>query len=114
MQRLLLKSKIHRATVTDANLEYIGSLTIDSSLMEKAGIIENEKVLAINFTNGQRFETYAIKGREGEICVNGGAARLCQIGDIITVCAFGIFEENEAINPKIISVNAKNMFEKYI
>lgn len=90
MQRTLLKSKIHRATVTDANLNYEGSLTIDAGLMREADILPYEKVDVVNINNGQRFSTYAIEGREGtgEICLNGAAARLGSIGDLIIIITY--------------------------
>jgi aspartate 1-decarboxylase len=90
MYRTLLKSKIHRATVTDANLNYEGSLSIDPSLMRQADIVPYEQVDVVNINNGQRFSTYAIEGREGsgEICLNGAAARLGSIGDLIIIITY--------------------------
>ena len=86
----ILKSKIHRVTVTDANLNYIGSITIDEDLINAANILPNEKVFIVNNNNGARFETYVIKGKKGsgEICLNGAAARLVQPGDIIIILAY--------------------------
>jgi aspartate 1-decarboxylase len=108
----LMKSKIHRATVKEANLNYVGSITIDEELMEKAGIIENEKVQIVNNNNGNRFETYVIKGDRGSgvICVNGAAARLVQVGDIIIIISYGIFDNDEAkeFKPRVLYVDDKN------
>ena len=95
-----LKGKIHRARVTEANLNYVGSITIDEDLMDAAGLIENEKVHIVNINNGERFETYVIKGarNSGIICLNGPAARKVQVGDLIIVIAYGIFTPEEAKN----------------
>lgn len=86
----LLKSKIHRATITDANVEYEGSITIDASLLRRANILEYEKVEIYNITNGERFSTYAIRGEDGsgDICVNGAAAKKVNIGDKIIICCY--------------------------
>lgn len=94
----IVKSKIHRATVTEANLNYIGSITIDEDLMEAANIIANEKVSIVNNNNGERFETYVITGERGSgmICINGAAARLVQPGDIVIIMAFTMLEMEEA------------------
>lgn len=112
MQREMFKSKIHRAVVTKADLNYVGSITIDEKLMKQANIIENEKVLVLNINNGARFETYAIKDKKGcgEICMNGAAARLVQVGDKIIIISFGLYDEKELENftPIIIHVNEKN------
>ena len=101
----VLKSKIHRVTVTDANLNYIGSITIDRSLMEAANLIENEKVQILNNNNGERFETYVIEGpaHSGVICLNGAAARLAQPGDIVIIMAYAMMEDAEArtFKPKV-------------
>ncbi len=102
----ILKSKIHRVTVTDANLNYIGSITIDEDLINAANILPNEKVFIVNNNNGARFETYVIKGKKGsgEICLNGAAARLVQSGDIIIILAYAWMDSEEAktFEPKII------------
>ncbi|MCQ2369421.1 MAG: aspartate 1-decarboxylase [Paludibacteraceae bacterium] len=102
----LLKSKIHRVTVTDANLNYIGSITIDEDLMDAAGIIEYEKVSIVDNNNGERFETYVIKGERGSgvICTNGAAARKVQPGDIIIITAYAQMtpEEAKTFTPKVI------------
>ena len=94
----VLKSKIHRVTVTEANLQYDGSITIDEDLMEAAGIIENEKVQVLNINNGERLETYVIKGKRGtgEICMNGPAARRFMTGDQIIIIAYAFMEQEEA------------------
>ena len=108
----LMKSKIHRAVVTEANLNYVGSITIDEDLMDASGIMENEKVQIVNNNNGNRFETYVIKGERGsgKICLNGAAARLVHPGDIIIIISSGIFDKEEAKlhNPKIVFVDEKN------
>ncbi|HHV29722.1 MAG TPA: aspartate 1-decarboxylase [Clostridium sp.] len=108
----LMKSKIHRATVTEANLNYVGSITIDEDLMDAADIIENEKVQVVDNNNGNRFETYVIKGERGSgmICLNGAAARLVHPGDLIIIISYGIFEREEAksFNPKILFVDEAN------
>lgn len=110
MQITMLKSKIHRATVSDANLNYVGSITIDEELLKAAGIYENEQVEVLNINNGARFTTYAIKGKKGDMCLNGAAARLVQVGDTIIVVSYCIIDEKSAIThkPKIVHVNEKN------
>ncbi|GAT62076.1 MULTISPECIES: aspartate 1-decarboxylase [Paludibacter] len=106
MQIEVLKSKIHRVTVTDANLNYIGSITLDEDLMDAANLIEHEKVSILNNNNGARFETYIIKGERGSgtVCLNGAAARLVQPGDIVLVVSFATmdFEEAKTWKPTII------------
>lgn len=112
MLRTMLKSKIHRATVTDARLYYEGSITIDAALMKAADILEHEKVEVLNLNTGYRLETYAIKGRSGSgvICLNGPAARGACIGDQVIILAYVFFDSKEAesIRPKIIKVNERN------
>ena len=102
----VVKSKIHKVTVTDANLQYVGSITIDEDLMEASNIIENEKVQVVNINNGERLETYVIKGERGsgEICLNGPAARKVAVGDVVIVIAYGSldFEEAKSFEPNII------------
>ena len=102
----VLKSKIHRVTVTDADLNYIGSITIDRTLMEAAGLIEYEKVQILNNNNGERFETYVIAGERdsGTICLNGAAARRVQRGDIILILSYATmdFEEAKRFKPAVI------------
>jgi aspartate 1-decarboxylase len=108
----LLKSKIHRATVTDACLDYEGSITIDKALMEAAGFVLHEKVHVLNINNGERFETYIIEGKpkSGIVCLNGAAARLVQKGDLIIIAAYVslTFEESRSWQPKVVKVDAKN------
>lgn len=102
----VLKSKIHRVTVTQSNLDYIGSITIDEDLMDAAGIIANEKVAIVDNNNGARFETYVIRGERGSgvVCLNGAAARLVQPGDIVIIMAYAWMEMEEARTfvPKVI------------
>jgi aspartate 1-decarboxylase len=112
----LLKSKIHRATVTDARLDYEGSITIDKELMEAAGLFLHEKVHVLNLNNGERFETYVIEGKKksGVICLNGAAARLVQKSDLIIIAAYVSMTPQEAKSwhPKVVKVNAKNKIVK--
>ncbi|HBR18018.1 MAG: aspartate 1-decarboxylase [Deltaproteobacteria bacterium RIFCSPLOWO2_12_FULL_43_16] len=112
MQRIILKSKIHRATVTDANIEYEGSITLDEELMDAAGLLPYEQVSIYNVTNGERFQTYVIKGERGsgEVCINGAAAHLAKKGHIIIIASYAGMEEIEAINyqPAMVYVDAKN------
>ena len=107
----VLKSKIHRVRVTEADLNYVGSITIDQDLMDAAGIIEGEKVQVLNINNGERFETYVITGRRGsgEICLNGPAARKAQVGDIIIIVSYAWMTPEEARNfkPKVIFPDEK-------
>ena len=102
----VLKSKIHRVSVTESNLQYIGSITLDENLMDAANLIANEKVQVININNGERFETYVITGKRGSgiICLNGPAARRVQVGDIIIVLSYAMmeFEEAKKFKPAII------------
>ena len=108
----LMKSKIHRAYVTEANLNYMGSITIDKDLMDAAGLMENEKVHVFNINNGNRFETYVIPGKRstGTICLNGAAARLVQPGDTVIIISYGLFDikEAQAFKPNIIFVDKNN------
>lgn len=102
----ILKSKIHQAKVTEANLYYVGSITIDETLMEAAGLLENEKVQVLNINNGERIETYAIKGERdsGVICLNGAAVRKFLIGDVVIILSFAhmTIEEAKSFKPRII------------
>ena len=106
MQIEVCKSKIHKVTVTEANLQYVGSITIDEDLMDAANLIENEKVQVVNINNGERLETYVIKGdrRSGTICLNGPAARKVAVGDVVIVISYALmdFEEAKTFNPNII------------
>ncbi len=112
MTRTLLRAKIHRATVTDSDLSYVGSLTIDPDLLDAAGIVEHELVQVVDINNGARFETYAIVGVRGSgaMCVNGAAARLVHTGDLIIVLTYGQFTETEvaAHRPRIVFVDEAN------
>ncbi len=108
----MLFSKIHRATVTDANLNYVGSITIDKELMEAANLRVGQKVEIVNINNGERFATYVIEGERGkkEICLNGAAARKAEIGDIIIIIAYAIMDENEteSFKPSVVLVDDSN------
>jgi len=110
----MLRSKIHRAHVTNANLNYEGSITIDKKIMEAVDILPYEQVDVLNINNGARFTTYAIEGMEGEICINGPAARLATPEDIIIILTYQHVEENEASNilPKLVYVDEKNAITK--
>src|SRR5947208_14937886 len=98
----ILKSKIHRAVITEANLNYVGSLTLDEDLMDAANLIENEKVQIVNVNNGERLETYIIKGKRGSgtVCLNGPAARRGAVGDIVVIISYATMEFEEAKNFK--------------
>lgn len=112
MQIEVVKSKIHRVTVTGADLNYIGSITIDEALMEASNIIEGEKVSIVNINNGERLETYAIKGNRnsGDITLNGPAARKVQKGDIIIIISYGLleFQEAKSFKPTLVFPNEKD------
>lgn len=106
MQIEVLKSKIHRVAVTQADLNYIGSITIDEDLMDAAGLIEGERVYIYNINNGERFDTYVIKGERGlgKICLNGAAARLAQVGDLVIIVSYATmdFEQAKTFRPTVI------------
>ncbi|MNW25646.1 Aspartate 1-decarboxylase precursor [compost metagenome] len=112
MYRTMMKSKIHRATVTEANLNYVGSITIDETLMEQADLLENEKVQIVNNNNGARLETYVIRGPKdsGVICLNGAAARLVQPGDNVIIISYASMsnEEAKSYQPTVVFVDDKN------
>jgi len=110
MTRRMLKSKIHRATVTDADLNYVGSIGIDPKLCESADLMEFEKVDIYNVTNGERFSTYVIYANEGDITLNGAAARRVQKNDIIIITSYSNYDEEELQNfkPKLVFVDEKN------
>ena len=112
----MLKSKIHRATVTQADLNYVGSITIDKALMDASGLFEYEKVQIVDINNGMRFETYVITGENesGCICLNGAAARCVQIGDRIIIMAYAQLAEDEIKNhsPKVVFVDDNNHVKK--
>ena len=118
MQRQMLKSKIHRATVTEADLNYEGSLTIDRTLLEAVDLHPYERVMVYNINNGERFDTYAIEGEPGSgvIGLNGAAARKGMVGDLIIIVSFALFSENELADyrPKIVLVNQSNKIEKWL
>ncbi len=112
MQRIMLKSKIHRATVTDAQLHYQGSVTIDRELMELADLIDHEQVQIYDVNNGNRLTTYVIPGEPGSgtICINGAAAHLVHPGDLVIICSYANFDESEArqVKPRVVHVDANN------
>lgn len=111
MFRTMMKSKIHRATVTEANLNYVGSITIDQEIMKAVDILENEKVQVVNNNNGARLETYVIPGPPGSgvICLNGAAARLVQPGDTVIIISYALMDEKEAQSHKpIVALMDKN------
>lgn len=110
MMRFMLKSKLHMATVTNKNLNYEGSIEIDEELMKVVDLKENELVLVADVNNGQRFETYVIKGKAGSgvIALNGAAARLVEVGDKLIVMSFGLFNEDEYSGPKIAILGERN------
>jgi aspartate 1-decarboxylase len=108
----MLKSKIHRATVTDCDLHYVGSITLDGELMESADLLPGELVHVLDVDNGNRFETYVIEGRpgSGEVCLNGAAARLVHKGDRVIVVSYGVYSEQEleSHEPRVVHVDAAN------
>lgn len=110
--RTMMSAKIHKATVTEANLNYIGSITIDEEIMDAAGILANEKVQIVNNNNGARLETYVIKGARGSkvICLNGAAARLVQVGDNVIIIAYQLVAEEKLADhqPKIVFMGSNN------
>ena len=112
MQIEVLKSKIHRVRVTQAELNYVGSITLDEDLIDAANMIVNEKVAVVNVNNGERFATYAIPGERGSgtISLNGAAARLAQLGDLLIICTYGSMNDEEIATyvPKVAFVDAKN------
>ena len=112
MQRQVLGGKIHRATVTDAQIDYEGSITIDAALLEAADILPWEKVLVANLTNGARLESYAVPGERGSgtICLNGGAAKHGKKGDLVIIMTFSVLEDKEIkkFKPHVVRVNSRN------
>ena len=112
----MMHGKIHRATVTEANLNYVGSITIDEDLLDAAGILPGEKVQIVNNNNGARLETYTIPGKRGSgvICLNGAAARCALEGDIVIIIAYAQMDEKEAkaLEPKVVLVDKQNHIEK--
>ncbi|WP_284141314.1 MULTISPECIES: aspartate 1-decarboxylase [unclassified Virgibacillus] len=118
MFRTMMKAKIHCATVTEANLHYVGSVTIDESILEQVDILPHEKVQIVNNNNGERFETYVIPGKRGSgtICLNGAAARLVQKGDIVIIIAYAMIANDElaSFRPKVALMNSKNEVDQLI
>lgn len=118
MFRMMMASKLHRATVTEADLNYVGSITIDSALLDAAGMYPNEKVHVVNNNNGARFETYIIAGERGSgvICVNGAAARLVQKGDIVIILSYVYMSDEEARvhEPTVLIMDENNQVEQII
>jgi aspartate 1-decarboxylase len=118
MQRLMLKSKIHGARVTSADLNYMGSVTIDRDLLEATDLLPNEKVLVVNLENGARIETYVFEGKSGggEIGMNGGCARHCQVGDRVLIMAFAPMEDAEARRhkPRVVFTDERNRVERVL
>jgi aspartate 1-decarboxylase len=110
VRRRMMNGKIHRARVTDADLNYVGSISIDPILMKAADIVPNEQVSVYNLNNGSRFETYAIEGTDGQICLNGAAARLAQVGDLVIIVTFVDLEDAELSShqPSVIVVDENN------
>jgi aspartate 1-decarboxylase len=112
MMRVMLKSKIHRATVTATEVDYVGSLTLDAALMEAADILPNEQIQVLNLSNGSRLTTYVIPGRRqgGEVCLNGAAALLASEGDLVILLSYGMFEDARAaaFKPKVVFVDGRN------
>ncbi|MHA8062050.1 aspartate 1-decarboxylase [Cytophagaceae bacterium 50C-KIRBA] len=108
----ILKSKVHRATVTEANIDYVGSLTMDADLMDAANMLEHEKIQVVNVNNGERIETYLIKGERGSgiICLNGPAARKAVVGDIVIIISYAVmdFEAAKTFQPTVVFPNAAN------
>lgn len=114
MQITMLHSKIHRATVTDANLNYAGSVSICPTLIKAAGLLINQQIDVLNCNNGSRLTTYVIEGGKGQICLNGAAARLNQAGDLVILAAYAVMDANEAIThkPNLVFVDSKNQITK--
>ncbi|KXH81995.1 aspartate 1-decarboxylase [Sporosarcina sp. HYO08] len=118
MFRMMMNSKLHRATVTEADLNYVGSITIDSDLLDAAGMLPNEKVHVVNNNNGARFETYIIAGERGSgvICVNGAAARLVQRGDVVIILSYVYMTDEEARThePTVLIMDEGNQVKEII
>ncbi len=111
MNRRMMKSKIHRARVTDAHLDYVGSISLDPDLMRLADILVGEQVHVVDIDNGARFETYAIEGRAGDVCLNGAAARLVHPGDKVIIITYAEYDEQEIARyePRVVHVNDANI-----
>lgn len=118
MMRIMMNSKIHRAVVTEANLNYVGSVTIDRDIMDAVGLLANEKVAIVNNNNGARLETYVIEGKRGSgvICLNGAAARLVQPGDVVIIMSYVFLSDEEARNhrPKVAIMNPDNTIQEIL
>ncbi|AQY50812.1 aspartate alpha-decarboxylase [Listeria weihenstephanensis FSL R9-0317] len=118
MMRTMMNGKIHRATVTEANLQYVGSITIDEAILDAVDMLPNEKVQIVNNNNGARLETYIIPGarNSGIICLNGAAARMTQVGDTVIIMSYGIFSKEEAgeHQPKIVVLDEKNRIAQFL
>lgn len=113
--RQILSAKIHRATITEANPDYVGSITIDADLLDAVGMAAGELVHVWNATNGERLETYTIVGPRGTgmVCMNGPAALRCRVGDIVVIATFALTDEPNSIEPKVALVDAENRFVRY-
>ncbi|WAG30521.1 aspartate 1-decarboxylase [Staphylococcus chromogenes] len=118
MIRTMMNSKIHRARVTESNLNYVGSITIDQDILDAVDILPNEKVAIVNNNNGARFETYVIAGKRGggQICLNGAASRLVEVGDAVIIMTYVQLDENELLthSPKVAVMNENNEIEQMI
>lgn len=118
MIRTMMNSKIHRARVTESNLNYVGSITIDQDILDAVDILPNEKVAIVNNNNGARFETYVIAGKRGggQICLNGAASRLVEVGDVVIIMTYVKLDENELLthSPKVAVMNENNEIEQMI
>ncbi len=118
MFRFMCKGKIHRATIKEANLNYVGSITIDRNLMEAADLLPYEKVQVVDCNNGARLETYVIPGEggSGQICLNGAAARLVHVGDVIIIISYGMFTDADAraLKPKVVFVDGENQITEVV
>jgi aspartate 1-decarboxylase len=114
--RTMMKSKIHRASVTQADLDYVGSITLDAALMDAADLLEGEQVAIVDVTNGARIETYVIRGPRGSgiVGINGAAAHLVHPGDLVIIISYGVFEDAEAraLEPRVVHVDAQNRIVK--
>jgi aspartate 1-decarboxylase len=110
MRRTMMKSKVHRATVTGSDLNYVGSITLDPKLMQLADVLEHEQVHVLDLDNGARFETYAIRGGPGDVIINGAAARLVHAGDRVIVISYAQYDEAEleSYAPKVVHVDSRN------
>lgn len=112
----ILKSKVHRVRVTEANIDYVGSLTLDEDLMDAANLLEHEKIQVVNINNGERLETYLIKGKRGSgiVCLNGPAARKAVVGDIVIIISYAVmdFEQAKSFQPTVIFPNEQNQLSQ--